>query len=628
MDQNNQTVTDPSKIPDMQRDFYASLYTSDRNVDFQFKNNSNSQLTPQQKSDLDEPITIEELTTAVKSLKQNKAGGLDGFSFEFYQFFWSKIKNLYHQVLQYTITNGEFHKPAITGLITLIPKKDKDLIFLKNWRPLTMLSIDYKILAKALATRIKQVLPDIISESRSGFMEKRQISLTLRTTLDITKDTKNFQGYVLLLDLEKCFDRIEYEAICQSLRYFNFGEKYIGMVKILLNQFQSCTTNNGFLSETFKVSRSCHQGCNLAPYLYLICGKVMAQKIKEKSSIKGIKFNDLENIIAQFPDDTQLFLQMWQAVENAITCLTEIEKNIGLKVNYEKSCIVRIGNAQHFECSKPLVWDPGGITVLGIKIQNTENQYWDILVKAKNILKNWYYRELTLIGKVLVNTLVISLFVYIMQVAQYPSEAFYQEFDKIIKHFLWKGKKAKIPIQLLEQSPQYGGLKLVNLRKKNTALKLGWLFRKEIYVTKNLEVFIPKEMGINFWDCSLNEKDVKKITEVPEANPFWAQLIEHWFQFTWNYCKNNISESTDIRNEKIWYNLHIKVDSQCLSNPAAAQVGMICVKDILNETELMTYPQIQERYGDCVTWYQYVQICQAIPHKWKSILRKEQQQNR
>ena len=263
-------------------------------------------------------------------------------------------------------SRGKLHLSAHRGIIQLIPKKDKDPLILKNWRPLTMLTIDYKILAKALAARLKWLLREIISEEQNGFMEKRQIALTIMVTLDIARYHKNLQGYLLSLDFEKCFDWIEYTAIRGSLRYFNFGDEFISWVDLLLTDFNSCTSNNGYFSDYLKVKRSAHQRCPLAPYLFLCCGEVLLHSIKQNSNINGIKIRNLENVIAQFADDTQLFLRNRQAVKAAVSALAEIEKHTSLKVNYEKSNIYTIGNMETFQCGKCLVWDPGKCNILGI----------------------------------------------------------------------------------------------------------------------------------------------------------------------------------------------------------------------------------------------------------------------
>ena len=194
---------------------------------------------------------MDELAAAVRDLKKSKTPGLCGLTAEFFQFFYSKLKEYLFKAITLAKKKGILHTSARKGVITLIPKKLKDPMVLKNWRPLTMLSIDYKVLATILAKWLKQLLPKLISTHQSGFMKGRQISNTLRVSLDLTKYAKNIQGYYLSLDYEKCFDKIEYNAILGALKFFDFGDTYCDMVKLLLYDFESCTINNGFCSEFF-----------------------------------------------------------------------------------------------------------------------------------------------------------------------------------------------------------------------------------------------------------------------------------------------------------------------------------------------------------------------------------------
>ena len=335
-----QFITNSKHILEEQRKFYENLYKKDDSISFKLENKSGIQLSEIDKEKLDQPITYLELTEAVKLLKPNKVAGCDGLSAEWYQFFWTKIGPMYYDAIKYAFTTQRLHLSAQRGLITLIPKGHKNLQFLVNWHPLTMLTTDYKILAKALATRIKTVLPYIIAESQCGFMEERQISLTLRTTIDISKLSKNVKGYLLTLDFQKCFDRIEYNAITGAMKYFNFGNNYIQWTKLLLNGFQSCNSNNGMTSSFFDVTRSCHQGCPATPYYYLLCGEVMAHKIKENSNIRGIQLNQLEHIISQFADDTQLFLDSKKSVEHAIKPSKALSETLASKLTMKKQVFI------------------------------------------------------------------------------------------------------------------------------------------------------------------------------------------------------------------------------------------------------------------------------------------------
>ena len=124
-----------------------------------------------------------------------------------------------------------------------------------------MLNTDYKILARAISNRMKSIFDELISPCQTGFMKGRQISNTIRITMDLTRYNSKISGYILSLDFEKCFDCIEYNAILGSLKYLGFGENFLSWCKLLFEDFTSTTTNNSYFSTYFPVTRSCHQGC-------------------------------------------------------------------------------------------------------------------------------------------------------------------------------------------------------------------------------------------------------------------------------------------------------------------------------------------------------------------------------
>ena len=110
------------------------------------------------------------------------------------------------------------------GLFVTIPKKDKNPLFLKNWRPISLLNVDYKIIAKVIASRVKSVLPSIISEDQTGFLKDRFIGENIRTLFDLIDYTqeKRLPGLLLFLDFEKAFDSLEWSFLYNSLKKFNF----------------------------------------------------------------------------------------------------------------------------------------------------------------------------------------------------------------------------------------------------------------------------------------------------------------------------------------------------------------------------------------------------------------------
>ena len=607
------TITEPKAILKEQKNFYSELYTKNKKVCFILENKTNIKLTPEDREALDAPITMEELTEAVKSLKRQKAPGLTGLPAEFYQFFWSKIKELFHKAIEYAFKEkGYLHLTARRGVISLIPKKSKDPMFLKNWRPLTLLATGYKILAKVLANRIKTVLPYIISENQSGFMESRQISKTLRTTIDILQygASKKITGYLLSIDFHKCFDKIEYQSILSSLDFFNFGPNYQRWVSLLLNNFQSCTTNNGEFSEFFDVTRLCHQGCPLACYLFLICGEVMAIQIKENSNIHGIKLNDLKHVIEQFADDTQLFLDTEKSLKNVIRTLKNVETNIGLTVNFEKTSVHSLGEAKICNSEENLVWDPGGLVVLGIDVKKDSDEiYTEIVKKASKVMQNWENKTLTLTGKVLiVNTLVASLFVYAMQVPEDPTEKIYQQLYQHILSYLWGNKKSKVSLETLMKGKDQGGLALRDFRVKNATLKASWVLCTDQFMQSQLNIIVPKILGSLFWNCELNKKDAATLVKNKNVNCFWKQLVIHWFDIKHQTC--HVEKMQQI----IWLNSKIRINDKVVLFPKAIENWLIKITDLYkNKSQLFSTEELIDKYK--LTWLQAHSLKSAISCK-------------
>ena len=94
--------------------------------------------------------------------------------------FWNDIKSFYIKSINYSFDTGNLTQLQKQGIITLLPKSNKDLLSIANWRPISLLNVDYKIATKAISNRIKKVLSSIISSTQSGFMKNRYIGDTVQ----------------------------------------------------------------------------------------------------------------------------------------------------------------------------------------------------------------------------------------------------------------------------------------------------------------------------------------------------------------------------------------------------------------------------------------------------------------
>ena len=157
-------------------------------------------------------ILIEiEYLEALKSMDLDKTPGADGLPAEFYKLFWKDIYIYLLSALNLAYKSGCLSITQRRRIIKLIPKKDAEPLYVKKWRPITLLNTDYKIAAKAIANRIKAVLPKLISNDQTGFMKGRFIGENTRLIDGIIQYAArhNAPGLLLFIDFEKAFDSLE-----------------------------------------------------------------------------------------------------------------------------------------------------------------------------------------------------------------------------------------------------------------------------------------------------------------------------------------------------------------------------------------------------------------------------------
>ena len=168
-------------------------------------------------------------------MKSNKNPGSDGFSAEFFKFFYNVIKTFIKRAINEGYREGKLSVTQRQGLIKCLPKGDKPKQFLKNWRPITLLNVIYKIASGCIAERIKSVLTKLISEDQTGFINGRYIGENtglMYDSLHIT-DTLNIPGLLLMVDFEKAFDSVSWNFILQVLNFSNFGESLKQWVRVI-----------------------------------------------------------------------------------------------------------------------------------------------------------------------------------------------------------------------------------------------------------------------------------------------------------------------------------------------------------------------------------------------------------
>ena len=445
------------------KEYYEKLYTSkatDASKQPLFINNNMKRLDIYESKLCEGLIEDIEAKKVLREMANNKTPGFDGYTAEFYKIFWKDIGCFVLRSLNYAYQHGQLADSQRLGVITLLPKGDKPRHLLKNWRPITLLGIDYKILSGVFALRLKKVLPLLIEPEQKGFQKGKFIGENTKLVYDIMNYLleKKKPGLLLLVDFEKAFDSLERSLVLACLKKYNFGESFLKWVSTIYNKCSSTVTNNGWFSERFSVERGCRQGDPLSPYLFILAVEPLALSIKHCNKIKGIVAHGTEFTIGQYADDTFVLLDGGEkSLRETIKIFQVYEKCSGLKINVEKTNAVWLGSKTN---DRPMCTDlrikwVTEFTLLGIHFNTQmdkmhDSNYNKALGAMEKVFKVYSKRNLTTMGKVpVVNTLALPKLIHILSVLPNPSNSYMEKIRKMFVSFVWDNKTPKVARQAL-----------------------------------------------------------------------------------------------------------------------------------------------------------------------------------
>ena len=222
------SVTTYKDILNLCKSFYKNLYSSQVETQVSYTDDFWGHVRNENPLSEDEIISCEgelskgECLQALKAMECNKSPGSDGRPLDFYKNFWNDLSDPFLNSMNSAFKSGQLSISQQRGIIRLIPKKDADPSSIKNWRPISLLNCDYKIAAKAIANRLKKILPKIIDNDQTGFLKGRFIGENVTLIIDSVINfaaAKKIPGLLLFLDFEKAFDTVEWDLY---KKLFNF----------------------------------------------------------------------------------------------------------------------------------------------------------------------------------------------------------------------------------------------------------------------------------------------------------------------------------------------------------------------------------------------------------------------
>ena len=339
-------------------------------------------------------LTTEELTHCLfKVMKGASSPGLDGFTVNHLRVFWEDLKVLTTNALNASF--GNMLTPTLRkATVKLLRKGTKDPTIAGNYRPISLLSIFYKLASCAITQRIKPAVESIIGRQQKAYIKHNNIGSCIINIINLIKHTiKNKKSaLILLIDFRKAFDSISHNFIHNTLKALGFGPDIITWISTFLKNREAQILLGGHQTECINLEQGVPQGDVISPYLFIMVVEILLMKITSTKNITGITYATQESRAETFADDTTLFMERNEDnLRNVTKYIQHFHKISGLACNIDKTSVIPIGqnsNKNDPICKElKMVWEDT-FTILGFEIDNKLEKLDTNFTKVKKKIKS------------------------------------------------------------------------------------------------------------------------------------------------------------------------------------------------------------------------------------------------
>ncbi|CAM5117260.1 unnamed protein product [Natator depressus] len=371
-------LTDPEEMCGRARDFYTSLFSPDPTdpgaCGVLWEDLPTVSVGDRERLEL--PLTLAEFSEALRRMPTNKSPGMDGLTVEFYRAFWDILGPDLVTVWAESLQGGVLPLSCRRAVLALLPKKG-DLRDLRNWRPLSLLSMDYKIVAKAISLRLGSVMADVIHPDQTYTVPGRSIFDNLFLVRDLLElGRRDGLSFALLsLDQEKAFDRVDHGYLLSTLQAFGFGPQFVSFLRVLYASAECLVRLNWTLTEPVSFGRGVRQGCPLSGQLYALAIEPFLCLLRRRLTGLVLREPELRLVLSAYADDVLLVVQDPGDLARVEACQAIYSAASSARVNWVKSSGLAVGDWRRVSSLPPALqtirWSAGPLLYLGVYLSAT-----------------------------------------------------------------------------------------------------------------------------------------------------------------------------------------------------------------------------------------------------------------
>lgn len=297
------------------------------------------------------PFSEDEVWVAIKGMNPSSAPGPDGLPVKFFQTFWNVIKQ------EVMALFDEFYVGSIDlarlnyGIISLIPKVP-GASDIRQFRPITVINVIFRILAKGYANRVTPLADRITHPNQSAFIQGRYILDGVLVFHEVLHEVRSrrLKAVFLKIDFHKAYDTVCWSFLREVLLRKGFDDRWVTRVMQMVSCDRTAVNINGEIRPYFPTLCGVRQGDPFSPFLFNMVVDALASildKAKAAGHIRGIVPHLAGGCgisLLQYADDTIIMVEGSAAdITNLKFLLLCFQQMSGLKINFDKSDVMVMG---------------------------------------------------------------------------------------------------------------------------------------------------------------------------------------------------------------------------------------------------------------------------------------------